>query len=433
MKILAVTGKPILHSKSPDIFNFYTQQKNIDAVYFRLAANSAEEAIGLLKLYQLRGLNVTSPFKEDMLSLADVIDSAAQQIGSINTIVNNNGILTGYNTDYLGIQRSLARYGVDCTAKNCLVLGAGGAARAVIYALKELGATVTVINRTFEKAKKLATEFAIQSASLDDLEVQLSEADIFISTLSADICMIDPNWLRPEMVVFDANYKSSTLQRIATKRECRVISGIDWLVNQAAPAAELFFETEIDTELMYEALQVKKLSKKNYNLSLVGLMGSGKSTTGNYIAENTNLKFEDTDIAIVKKYNKTVSEIFKTEGEKSFRDKETKTLDSLLKRPNTVIACGGGIVLKPENRDMLARRTCVIWLSASPQQVIARMKPGSRPLLQVEDPLAKAKELFVERAHLYASVADVMINAENYTTEQIASKIYEEIDTAFGN
>jgi shikimate kinase len=184
---------------------------------------------------------------------------------------------------------------------------------------------------------------------------------------------------------------------------------------------------------MYEALQVKKLSKKNYNLSLVGLMGSGKSTTGNYIAENTNLKFEDTDIAIVKKYNKTVSEIFKTEGEKSFRDKETKTLDSLLKRPNTVIACGGGIVLKPENRDMLARRTCVIWLSASPQQVIARMKPGSRPLLQVEDPLAKAKELFVERAHLYASVADVMINAENYTTEQIASKIYEEIDTAFGN
>ncbi len=433
MQLFAVTGKPILHSKSPLMFNAVFDTEKTDARYFRLAADTATEAIEQFKQNKLKGMNVTAPFKEDIMPLLDKIDEAAKTIGSVNTVVEENGQLVGYNTDYKGVARSLEQNNVDITAKRCIVLGAGGAARGVVYALAEKQAKVTIINRTFAKAEKLAKEFNCEAKPLNKLREELSSAELFISTLGSDISLVDPEWLKKETVIFDANYKSSTLLKHATNKGCKTISGLDWLLNQAVPAFELFLGRTPDIQVMRTALEKGSIDKKNYSISFVGFMGVGKTTNGSLFADKYNMRFVDSDIAITKRYKKTIAEIFEEEGETGFRQKESETLDHILRYPNTVISCGGGLVLKPENREQLMRRTMVVWLSASPEMVIERMKPNSRPLLAVENPLEKAKVLLSDRMGVYASAADIMVNSEGKTSEQIVEKIYEEINLAFNS
>lgn len=433
MQLFAVTGKPILHSKSPLMFNAVFEKQQIDARYFRLAADSAHEAIALFQQNNLKGMNVTSPFKQDIIPLLDRIDPAAKKIGSVNTVVREENGLAGYNTDYLGVYNSLKQNNVDTKGKNCLVLGAGGAARAVIYALTQNKSKVTIINRTFAKAETLAKEFGCSANTLENLRSELNNAEVFISTLGSDICLVDPSWLHPNLVVFDANYKSSTLLKNATKANCKTISGLDWLLHQALPAFELFLGEKANIQTMLNGLEAGSLNKKNYNLSLIGFMGVGKTTNGSLFADKYNMRFVDTDIAVTKRFKKSVTDIFAQEGEAGFRIKETETLKNLLRYPNTVVSCGGGLVVTEENRDLLKNRTMSVWLSASPEMVVNRMKPNSRPLLAVDNPLQKAKELLKARMGFYAEVADMLINSEGKSSEQIVEKIYEEIHLAFNS
>ena len=141
-QVFAVTGNPILHSKSPQMFNAAFQELGIDAVYSRLAATSAEEAIACARAIGIQGLNVTAPFKEDVRGYLDTVDESANKINAVNTITldSESHELKGYNTDHFGVVAAIEGHGISLEGKKAVVLGAGGAGRAAVYALENAGA-----------------------------------------------------------------------------------------------------------------------------------------------------------------------------------------------------------------------------------------------------------------------------------------------------
>ena len=198
---LAVVGNPIAHSKSPLIFRFLFDAVNLEYSYEKLLLQSAEEIPALFE-NGYRGINITAPFKQSLIPFLDELSAEAKSIGSVNTVVLKEGKLCGYNTDWYGVSNALIENGFDFTNKRCLILGAGGAARAAVYAMKSRNASIQIYNRSEEKAKALAEEFNIEYCSLANLQKAALEVDILIDTLPAGIELLKPEWLRKGLVVF---------------------------------------------------------------------------------------------------------------------------------------------------------------------------------------------------------------------------------------
>ena len=442
--ILAVTGNPVLHSKSPLLFNADFKSRRIAAVYTRLAADSALEALTIAKKIGIKGLNITTPFKEDIISHLDDIDTIARQIDAVNTVVfdKKSGKSKGYNTDYLGVINSFQKKGIDLTGKKTVVIGCGGAGRAAIYGLLLNKASVCIINRTISKAKLTAQKFGCRYSPISSLEKEINEADILISTISTSDKIIPTEFLRKNLIVFDANYKSSPLIEDAQNIGCQtIIKGMDWLLNQAIPAYKYFTGHEADEKVMQEALQDSDFQKnEKNNLFLTGFMGSGKSSCGKALASLLQVDLLDTDQEIEKKEKRSIAEIFKENGEEYFRNIETEILYEITACSKTkrrqVISSGGGIVLKEQNRKYISNNFLPIWLYTGVDETIRRLQNGdenSRPLLPSKIPLKEIEKLFTDRIPFYAMTTALIINSDNKNIKETAEKIYDEIDKTFPN
>lgn len=433
-KLFAVTGNPVLHSKSPNMFNAAFEQMNIDGGYFRLAANSAREAVDMFKMLGLQGMNVTAPFKEEIIACLDDVDAEAILIGGVNTVVNEGGKLKGYNTDHYGVANSLLNAGVQLRGANCVVIGCGGAGKAAAYGLLNAGAEVTIANRTVEKAQEAAHKLGCNFAGLTDLETLLPECDVVVFSLAQDVNPINAAWLRPHQVVFDANYKHSAFCADARTVGCTIVEGLDWLLNQAIPAFRLFLNCEPDVSAMKRGLTDNSMAERSNTVAMIGFMGAGKTSNSKLLATKMNRQYCDTDDMIVERAQMTIPEIFKDYGEEHFRQLERSILqEAIVSEQKYILSCGGGIVVHPQNRLELKQHCLTVWLFASPETVVSRIKPGTRPLLAGDDPVAKARQILAERIGLYGRTADIIINTENKTLEQITTKIYEEISKTFGN
>ncbi len=437
-KLFAVTGAPVLHSKSPLIFNSLFRELAIDAVYTRLAVHRPLEALFLTRKLGLCGMNVTAPFKESIMTFLDSVDQSADAIGAVNTIVKEVDRLKGYNTDHIGVTESLKKQGITISGKKCVVLGAGGAGRAAAYGLAKEGGDVTLVNRTYEKAFLAAAHLGCRSERLPSLERLLQKADIFVSTLAADVDIIPQEWLHAGLVILDANYKQSPLSTKAETVDCRLLKGEEWLLNQAIPAFRLFLFTQPALDIprplldsIRRSLIAPAVTTKPKNISLVGFMGSGKSAVGRALAAKMGFTFLDVDDYIEKQAGLAIPEIFKNQGESGFRTRETAALKELLSQNTGVVfACGGGAVLAAKNRDLLQERSLTVWLYATIKTTLRRVPPGTRPLLDVENPTATARKILIERLPSYARAADIVVSSEN-RIEEVAEKIYEEIGRTF--
>ena len=433
-KRFAVTGNPVLHSKSPFILNSFFRALAVDAVYTRIAATNPLEALYLFRKLGLSGMNVTSPFKKSIMPFLDSVEDAAAIIGGVNTIVREADRLRGYNTDYIGVIQSLKKQDITITGKKCVVLGAGGAGRAAVYGLLKEKGEVTLVNRTYEKAVSVGKDLGCRVEKLEMLESLLQESDIFISTLSSAVDLIPEKWLPAGLVVVDANYKQSPLALKAAARKCLVIRGEAWLLNQAIPAFNLFFPGEPVKEMPPEtvaaitrALLKSETAKDLKNISLVGFMGSGKSLIGKKLAKKMSFSFIDTDQWIESQSGRTVAQLFAEEGESGFRDRERAALRELLPgHTGTVISCGGGMVLDERNRKILAENSVVLWLYASIKTTLGRIRKGTRPLLAGAHRGEKARNMLNDRLPFYTRSADIIINSEK-NADQVLEKIYEEI------
>ena len=258
--LFAVFGNPILHSKSPQLFNSVFNEVSMKSYYTRIRPQSAADIIEIIRTMPLAGANITAPFKEEMISLVDVVSMDAEAIGAINTIINSNGRLIGYNTDHSGVTQSLKEAGIDLIGKNCLVLGGGGAARSATYGLTRKGAQVTICNRTASKAKTIADDFSCQVMSWTDFDLS-KEYDIVVSTILPSVL---PHFFSKLnfKTLLDASYKPSLVSEVAQSRGINTISGKRWLLNQAVEAFTIFHGYPPPITIMEAALN-KTLSKSN--------------------------------------------------------------------------------------------------------------------------------------------------------------------------
>lgn len=436
-KRFAVTGNPVLHSKSPLMFNAVFQHQAVDKYYSysRVAASSAEEAIFLFKELKLTGMNVTTPFKKDIIDQLDTVEIPAARIGGVNTIIRGSRGLKGCNTDYIGVVESLKQNNVRIKDKRCIVLGAGGAGGAAIYGLTLEKAEVIVLDQDFKRSRDTAGNFGGRAEKIESLESWLSSSDILISAIPADADIIPEAWLKKDLVVFDANYKKSFLSEKAQKRGCKVIKGEEWLLNQAVPAYRYFLGTTPD-QTAIEAMRTALLSAqptKPKNIALVGFMGCGKTAIGKLLAKKMGLIFKDTDDLVEAREGRSIPEIFKTGGEAYFREVEKAILKQELENHTGVVyGCGGGVVLDEENKKILKPNALVVWLYSSIVTTLNRIPPGTRPLLDCPDPEEKARDLLDRRLIHYSRAADLIVSSEK-SAEKTAEKIHEEISKTFGD
>jgi shikimate dehydrogenase len=261
-RLYGVFGNPILHSKSPFLFNSVFSE-GIDAFYTRIRPQSAADIIELMRSMPITGANITAPFKRDVVDLVDEVSLDAQEIGAINTIVNSNGRLTGYNTDHYGVTQSLREAGIELVNANCLVLGGGGAARSAVYGLIKQGANVFICNRTISKAEQIAHDFGCTLMNWQNFDCSFT-FDVVVSTLVPDAipCFIDSVKFK---YLFDASYKPSMVYQIAQMKKAKIISGERWLLHQAIEAYRLFIGDNPPQKAMEMGLS-KKLNKNKISV-----------------------------------------------------------------------------------------------------------------------------------------------------------------------
>jgi len=412
MKLFAVTGNPIAFSKSPNIFNTFFKINSDNAKYFLLSAETAKEAITVFNELELSGMSVTSPFKADIMQYLDEIDDIAKSIGSVNTIVRKNNKLIGYNTDYNGIIDSLP----NVNGKNILLLGAGGAAKAVAFSLKQNGANITIVNRTNKKAQELAEKFNVLQKDVNDIESIINTTDIIINTIPNGVKLIKDKWLKPNHIIFDAIYNNPVYKEIAKQKSREFIDGKKWLLNQAIPAYKLFINKDIEVS----SSDINFESKPKDKIILVGFMGSGKSTIAEKLSEKLNIKHFSTDVVITVREGLSINEIFEKHGEQYFRDTEEQILNMLCSMAGKgIISTGGGVVLSEKNRKIIAENYKSIWLYANTETIMSRTKPDNRPLLKDNFTKERVSELMNERKNYYTQSADILINTSNKTIDEV--------------
>lgn len=254
--IFAITGNPVNHSKSPALFRA-AYQALPDMEYILLPADTANEAIRLFKTQNILGINVTAPFKTDILQYVNKQSNEVEIIGAANTIVKqNNGLLTAYNTDYLGVLGAFAEFNITLKNKRCLILGVGGAGKAAAYALINAGGCVLIANRTLSNAESFAEKIGARAIALSDIKNEIAGYDIIVNTLYPSIDCIDKESLQARQVVMDASYIGSPLLSKAKQQGCVCIDGRYWVLHQAVPAFELFTGIKPDIEAMRKVVTI---------------------------------------------------------------------------------------------------------------------------------------------------------------------------------
>lgn len=255
--VVGITGHPLAHSLSPQMQTAAMRDKGIKGVYTRFDSPDLKDMAEVIREYNIRGLNVTIPYKKDVIPRMDSLEGPAETIGAVNTIINRGGRLIGTNTDYAGVMYAFERAGrslSDCS--KVLVFGTGGAARAAIFAAHESGCEVYVMGRTPEHVEAICKEMDCIPAP----DNRISGYDALINSTSIGMkedapYMFSLEGLHDGMAVLDMVYNIKTrLVEAAENKGCTVADGRDMLVGQGALSFEKWFGTEPDKELMRKAI-----------------------------------------------------------------------------------------------------------------------------------------------------------------------------------
>lgn len=431
MRLFSVAGSPILHSKSPLLFNKLFKACSIDARYTRIGPESPEELFFLAEHLSLEGLNITSPFKESVFPFMEEWDDGARKTGSVNTVILKEGKKKGFNTDPDGVSLALINRSLEVTSKKCLVLGAGGAGKAAALALQNRGADVVILNRTVEKAAEFASRIGGQAFGLNDLPIHWKDAFVVINTIPEIKTVVKDFVPGKESVIFDAVYHSSDLESICRQAGVSFIPGEEWLLNQARRSFEIFTgnKPEVD-EWDPSLLWTRDSGGAGRNVSLIGFMGCGKTSAAAALARELGYSLLDTDSEIEKQEGRSISQIFSLKGEAYFRKKEREVISRLSGTKRLVVACGGGAVLDEENRKLLRKNSIVIWLFNTAEESVRRLSGKERPLLEKNDPVEKAGRLFQERKEKYFVSSDLIISSQK-NMKEVVRRAYEEVVRMF--
>ena len=398
-------GERLGHSFSPQI------HRDLAGYDYQLLPTPPEAVEDLFARRAFQGLNVTIPYKRTVMPLCDEIDPRAAAIGAVNTVVNQNGRLTGYNTDIDGFLYMARRAGVDMTGKKVVILGSGGTSRTARAAAGELGAReiITVSRRGEDNYQNLSRH---------------ADAQVLVNTTPVGMY---PNWGQSPVSlesfpalegVLDVVYNPlrTALLLQAEERGLPCSCGLPMLVAQAKRAAELFTGQNIGDSRTEAVLH--GLRRQLTSIVLIGMPGCGKTTVGRALAEKLGRTFVDLDEEIVRRAGTSIPEIFAREGEAGFRERESALVREFGERTGLVVSTGGGVVTRRENYIPLKQNGLLLHLRRDP----AALPTDGRPLSQATAP----EELWRRRAPLYAAFADGEIDNNGTlagTLEQIEKEM----------
>lgn len=399
--ICGLLGKKLGHSYSPQIHSLLGDYS------YELYEKSPDELESFLRNGDFSGLNVTIPYKKDVIPYCTELTDRAKQIGAVNTLVRQpDGSLIGHNTDYFGFLSLLHKSGLDVAEKKVLVLGSGGASATVTAVLRELGANPVVISRSGENNYQNLDRHADASVIVNTTPVGMYPDN---GSSPIDISQF-PNLTGVLDVIY--NPARTKLLMDAEQRGLVAENGLWMLVAQAKESAEWFTGRKIPDKAI--GTIYRTLSNQMQNIALIGMPGSGKSTVGTLLAQSLGRTFVDADSKIREKAGKTIPEIFAQSGEAGFRAIETEVLRELGKQSGLVIATGGGCVTMDENYELLHQNSRIIWL----QRDIRTLPVSGRPLSQS----GNLEDMYRIREPLYRRFADAAAD-NNGQPEQTAKWI----------
>lgn len=388
-------GEKLGHSYSKEIHNLIADYG------YELREVKREELGAFMTERAFSGINVTIPYKKSVMDYLDVISDDAKKIGAVNTVVNRDGKLYGYNTDFYGLKALLIHNGVSVRNKKVLILGSGGTSDTAYNVVTGLNA---------KEAIKVSRTKKDGFVTYDEAARLHSDADVIINATPVGMYPDDDGvpvniGLFPSLsAVIDAIYHPlrTNLVSDAEKRGIKACGGLYMLVAQAVYAAALFENKKPDENLIDDVYW--KILNDKRNIVLIGMPSSGKTTIGKALAARMGKRFADTDELIVGTTGKSIPEIFEEEGEKVFREIEKKVICDIAVNDGTVIATGGGVILDEKNVLALKRNGVIVYLDRKIDNLIAT---DSRPLSSNVDDL---KKLYDKRKPLYEKYAEITID-----------------------
>ena len=365
-----------------------------------------------MKARDFKAINVTIPYKRAVIDYLDEIDNNVARIGTCNVVVNKDGRLYGYNSDYYGLMELIRVNGIEIKDRKCLILGSGGTSHTAYYVLKDLGAKdIQTVSRnkrevviTYDEARELKDTQIIVNTTPKGMYPDDNGQCIDIECFENLEGTVD--------VIFNPLRTNFILQ--AQEKGIKTAAGLYMLVAQAVKAIEYFKDIELDKKLIDDIY--RRILKEKENIVLIGMPGCGKST----IAALLDKDYLDTDRLIEEKYGRPPGTIIEEEGEKSFRDKESEIIAEVSKLSGRVISTGGGAVLRKENTDRLKRNGRLFYL----QRELEKLQTGKgRPLSKDFESL---KKLYEDRKEIYLKSADICID-NNGTFQECIRRIDESI------
>ena len=393
-------GRKLGHSYSPQIHSYLGDYPYV------LFEKEPEDVGDFVKNGDYTGINVTIPYKKDVIPFLDELSPMAQRMGAVNTIVRrSDGTLFGHNTDYFGFTSMVKRSGIAVAGKKVLVLGSGGASNTAVKVLEDMGAKVIIISRSGEN-------------NYENLHLH-ADASVIVNTTPVGMypktgtSPVDLKKFPKLEGVLDMIYNPARTQLMLDAEAMGLPheNGLWMLVAQAKESAEYFTGTSMEDSVI--ASIHRKLSVQMQNIVLIGMPGCGKSTIGAILSEKLGRRVVDADAEIVKLAGKSIPEIFAEDGEEVFRDWETKALEELGKQSGLIIATGGGCVTKERNYPILHQNSSIFWL----QRDIEVLPTDGRPLSQAN----KLSDMYVIRKPMYAAFADCIVDNNGSCEETVAA------------
>lgn len=403
-------GEKLGHSYSKLI-----QEKLLDNYTFEIHPIERENLDAFMKAKEFKAINVTIPYKQDVIPYLDELDDASKKIGAVNTIVNENGKLIGHNTDYYGFNYMLEHHNIEIKDKKVLVMGNGGASKAI----------QAVIND--HQAKEMLVVDIILSEgviSIEEVYEDHLDVDVIVNTTplgmypKVDGCCVDMDKFANLQACVDVVYNpfATEFALQAQAKGVKAVTGLEMLVAQAKYALEFFKKISIDDSEIDRIY--KEILMTTTNIVLIGMPNGGKSAVGALVAKLCNKEFIDTDAIIEEKTKMSAGEYYARNGEKEFRKTEAEVIKEISTKTNAVISCGGGAAMESENIHNLRRNGFIIYVDRDLEKI-------TTPRFLENESLSY---LYDERKPVYENVNDAKIE-NNSTIEQAADKVIDAYHT----
>ena len=404
-------GEKLGHS-----FSKIIHEKLADYTY-ELCPLAKDELDAFMTAKQFKAINVTIPYKQDVIPHCDVLDDSAKRIGVVNTIVNRDGKLFGYNTDFAGFLYNLNAHGITLKDKKVMICGSGGTCKTVTAVAEYMGAKEILVVSRSKKENAVTYEECIRHKDVD-VVVNASPKGMYPDNGESPLDL--SNFPNCKAVVVIYNPLKTRLLQQAEQLGMKAVNGLEMLVAQAKFAVEHFLSTEIENDKIDQI--TLELLKQLTNIVLIGMPSSGKTLTGKALCKYIDKTVVDTDAVIVERSGMSIKEMFARHGEAYFRQWEHDVIEEFSKQNGLIIATGGGAIKNEENIQNLKQNGVVMFIDRDLEHLLVT---DDRPLSKDTNAVAK---LYEERYPLYTKYGDLRV-PNNYPMEISQQELDELMNT----